>query len=37
MRNIIVEFKVLIEVLVVNDKIIKLALISDFKHFEDFI
>lgn len=36
-RKILIKFKVLVEVLSVNDKIIDLALSSNFKDFEDAI
>lgn len=36
-RNILRKFKVLVEVLAMDDKIIDLALSSDFKDFEDAI
>lgn len=34
-KGIVAKFKILVEVLPVNDKIIELALLSDFKDFED--
>ncbi|MFN8267548.1 MAG: PIN domain-containing protein [Chitinophagales bacterium] len=36
-RNVLAKFKVLVEVLAVDDKIIELALNSDFRDFEDAI
>jgi predicted nucleic acid-binding protein len=36
-RRILTKFKVLVEVLALDDKIIELALASDFKDFEDAI
>lgn len=36
-RKTLIKFKVLVEVLSVNDKIIDLALASDFKDFEDAV
>jgi len=36
-RNLLAKFKVLVEVLPLDDKIIELALASDFKDFEDAI
>ena len=36
-RKILIKFKVLIEVLPMDDKILELALVSDFKDFEDAI
>ena len=36
-RNVLAKFKVLVEVLAVDDKIIQLALNSDFRDFEDAI
>ena len=36
-RKILIKFKVLVEVLPMNDKILELALVSDFKDFEDAI
>ncbi len=36
-RKIIAKFKVLVEVLAMDDKIIELALVSDFSDFEDGI
>jgi predicted nucleic acid-binding protein len=36
-RKILMKFKVLVEVLPLDDKILDLALISDFKDFEDAI
>lgn len=36
-RKALIKFKILVEVLSVNDKIIDLALSSDFKDFEDAI
>ncbi|MEO0473747.1 MAG: PIN domain-containing protein [Bacteroidota bacterium] len=36
-RKVLIKFKVLVEVLSVNDKIIDLALSSDFKDFEDAV
>lgn len=34
-KGIVAKFKILVEVLPINDKIIELALLSDFKDFED--
>lgn len=34
-RKILIKFKVLVEVCTLNDKILELALVSDFKDFED--
>lgn len=36
-RKILIKFKVLVEVASLDDKIIELALVSDFKDFEDAI
>jgi len=36
-RKILIKFKVLVEVLPMTDKILELALVSDFKDFEDAI
>jgi predicted nucleic acid-binding protein len=36
-RKIIIKFKVLVETLAFDDKILELALVSDFKDFEDAI
>jgi predicted nucleic acid-binding protein len=36
-RKLLIKFKVLVEVLPMNDKILELALVSDFKDFEDAI
>lgn len=36
-RKILIKFKVLVEVLPIDDKILELALVSDFKDFEDAI
>ncbi|MFA9189224.1 type II toxin-antitoxin system VapC family toxin [Flavobacterium magnesitis] len=36
-RKILIKFKVLVEVLPMDDKILELALVSDFKDFEDAI
>ncbi len=36
-RKILIKFKVLVKVLPMNDKILELALVSDFKDFEDAI
>lgn len=36
-RKILIKFKVLVDVLPMDDKIIELALVSDFKDFEDAI
>ncbi|PKP12495.1 MAG: PIN domain nuclease [Bacteroidetes bacterium HGW-Bacteroidetes-3] len=36
-RKILIKFKVLAEVLTLDDKILELALVSDFKDFEDAI
>ncbi|MES2765151.1 MAG: PIN domain-containing protein [Bacteroidota bacterium] len=36
-RKILIKFKVLVEVLPMDDKILELTLISDFKDFEDAI
>ena len=36
-RKILLKFKVLVEVLPLNDRVLELALISDFKDFEDAI
>ncbi len=36
-RKILIRFKVLVEVLPMNDKILELALVSGFKDFEDAI
>jgi predicted nucleic acid-binding protein len=36
-RKILIKFKILVDVLAVDDKIIELALVSDFKDFEDAI
>ncbi|MEX2350634.1 MAG: PIN domain-containing protein [Flavobacteriaceae bacterium] len=36
-KNILLKFKLLVTILSVNDKILELALISDFKDFEDAI
>ena len=36
-RKIIIRFKILVTVLPIDDKILELALISDFKDFEDAI
>lgn len=36
-RKILIKFKVLVEVLSMDDKILELALVSDFKDFEDAI
>ncbi len=36
-RKILIKFKVLVEVLSLSDRILELALVSDFKDFEDAI
>ena len=36
-RKTLIKFKVLVEVSTLNDKIVELALVSDFKDFEDAI
>ena len=36
-RKILIKFKILVTVLSINDKIIELALVSDFKDFKDAI
>jgi predicted nucleic acid-binding protein len=36
-KKILIKFKVLVEVLPMDDKILELALVSDFKDFEDAI
>lgn len=36
-RKILIKFKVLVEVLPLDDKVLELALVSDFKDFEDAI
>ncbi len=36
-RKILIKFKVLVQVLPMDDKILELALVSDFKDFEDAI
>jgi predicted nucleic acid-binding protein len=36
-RKILIKFKVLVEVLPIDDKILELALVSEFKDFEDAI
>lgn len=36
-RKILIKFKVLVEVLPLDDKVFELALVSDFKDFEDAI